>query len=152
MLCSLVGESQNNCEMSPMTDTIITSKKERFFTGEFIQTTLKNNSVVQFYKLNNNKCYLKLIVTVNLYFGRADHLEILSGTKSYHEKNIEQFEIDKSQGYFVLEVFKNYLVTLKEEGITGLIFGKAETEFTKQDARQIKHIARCFYDNVTSTK
>lgn len=138
--------------MNAMSDTIVTSKKEKITSGEFIQTTLKNKSVVRLYKLNNNKYYLKLIVTENLYFDKTDHLEILSGSKSYHENNIVQHELNKSEGYFVLEVFKNYIVTLKDDGITGLIFGKAETDFTKQDANQVKQIAKCFFENITVKK
>ena len=36
--------------------------------------------------------------------------------------------------------------TEKDEGITSIVFGGAETDFTKQDANQIKKISRCFYE------
>ncbi len=145
-------KSQNKCDMSAMTDTIINSNKEKVTQGEFIQATLKNKSVVQLYKLSNNKYYLKLIVTENLYFDKIDNLEILSGSKSYNEKNTRQYELNKSAGYYVIEIYKNYVATLKDDGITGIIFGKAETNFTKQDANQVKQIAKCFYDNITLKK
>ncbi len=152
LLSALAFKSQNKCELSPMTDTIVDSKKEKITQGEFIQTTLKNRSVVQLYKLGNGKLYMKLIVTENLYFDKIDHLEILSGSKSYHENNARQYELNKSAGYYVVEIYKNYVATLRDDGITGLIFGKAESDFTRQDANLVKQIAKCFYENITSKK
>ncbi|MES2681175.1 MAG: hypothetical protein V4635_14875 [Bacteroidota bacterium] len=152
ILSAFIFKSQNKCEMSSMTDTIINSKKEKVTRGEFIQATLKNKSVVQLYKLSDNKYYLKLIVTENLYFDKIDNLEILSGSKSYNEKNTRQYELNKSAGYYVIEIYKNYVATLRDEGITGIIFGKAETNFTKQDANQVKQIAKCFYEHIAVKK
>lgn len=135
-----------------MNDTVLTTTKQKITDGEFIETTLKNNSIVRLYKLKNNKYYLKLIVSENLYFDKIDLLEVQSGTRSYYEKDIKQHELNKSTGYFVFEVYRNYIATLRDEGITAIVFGKVETDFSKQDASQIRHMAKCFYENIVVKK
>lgn len=146
---ALNGRSQNKCEISPMSDTIVNAKKEKITSGEFIQATLKNKSVVQLYKLSDNKLYMKLIVTENLYFGKTDNLEVQSGSKSIYERNIEQHELNKSMGYYVFEIYKNYVATLRDDGMTAIVFGKAVTDLSRQDANQVKQIAKCFYEHIT---
>ena len=81
-----------------------------------------------------------------------DVLEIRSGNKSYYAKESKQYKINKTTGLFIIEVFKNYISTLKDEGITSIYFAKAETDFTRQDASEIKKMSKCFYDAITHTK
>jgi hypothetical protein len=75
-----------------------------------------------------------------------------TGNRSYYVKNARQYKIDKTTGLFIVEIFKNYLTTLKEDGMTSIYFAKAETDFTKHDANLIKQMARCFYDAYTQKK
>jgi hypothetical protein len=93
-----------------------------------------------------------MIVTKNFYFGKTGVLEILSGSKSYYAKETTQFKVSKTSGLYIVEVFPNYLSTLSDHGITGLIFSEAETDFTRQDAQQIKAIASAFYEKVAPGK
>lgn len=120
--------------------------------GEVLTTILKNKNAVEFIKADNGKLYLKLTVSQNLYFDKIDVLEIRSGSKSFYVKDTKQYQRDKNTGFFVVELFKNYVATLKDDGITSIYFNQAETPFTRQDCVQIKQIAKCFYDAITPKK
>jgi hypothetical protein len=152
MLIVLIGKTQTNCEVDFVPDTLFVPKEAKTFSGKYLQTSLKNNATLQLYSLNNNKFYLKLVVKENLYFDKTDLLEILSGTKSWARKDITQYQLDKSTGYYVVEIFKNYIGTLKDEGITGIVFGKVKTTFSKQDANEIKKISKCLYETIDTKK
>ena len=152
LLLSLAGRSQEGCEAGFKPYTLFLPAEKKSVAGEYLQVTLKNNSVVRLYKTANKKYYLKLVVTENLYFDKTDKLEIQSGGMSYSEPIITQYELDKSTGYYVFEIFKNYVSTLKDEGITAIVFGKAETSFSKKDANKISDIARCFYETIVPKK
>lgn len=133
-------------------DTMGIPETGRTLTGKYLETTLKKNSVVRLFRSDDGKLYLRLIVTENFYFNKVAMLEIRSGSKSYYVKNTKQHKLDKTRGMFFTEIFSNYLVTLKEHGITGVIFGEAETDFTRADAAQVKQIAGCMYDDITQKK
>ena len=123
----------------------------KILDGEYLETTLKNLSVVRFFKTEDGKLYLRLIVTKNFYFDKVDVLEIESGTKSYYAKNTRQFKVTRASGLFLIEIYKNYLNTIKDEGITGIVFGGTETKFSNKDAAQIKKIAGVFYESLAKT-
>ena len=142
------GEAQNPQELSFSRDTMTNQQTGKLLEGEYIETTLKNRSVVRFFKATDGKYYLRLIVTKNFYFDKIDVLEIQSGSKSYYAKNTRQFKINKSSGLFVIEVYRNYLKTLKDEGMTGIVFGGLETSFSNKDAAQVKKIAGFLYDSL----
>lgn len=133
------------CESSFVKDTMSVPESGKVLEGEYIETTLKDLSMVRIFHTNDDKYYLRFIVKKNFYFNKTDVLEIRSGSKSYYVKNTTQYKIDKTTGVFVVEIFKNYLTTLKEEGMTSLYFSKAETDFTRQDTRQIREISKCVY-------
>lgn len=145
-------KSQNNCDVDFIKDTLFIANENKVLNGEYLTATLKNGSVVQFFKVNVTRFFLKLIINKNTYFDKVDVLEIKSGKKSYYEKNIKQFKLDKTTGMYVLEIFENYLITLKNEGISAIVFNETETEFTNQDVNKIKKIATCFYQNVILKK
>jgi len=150
ILCFVAYKAQETCEFSR--DTLFVPKESKVIEGECIQTTLKNLSEVKLYRTSDNKFYLKLIVTEDFYFNKVDVLEIKSGSKSYYAKETKQYKINKTRGLYVIEVFKNYLYTLKEDGITSIVFSNAETDFTRQDAGQIKRIAKCMYETAFAKK
>jgi hypothetical protein len=120
--------------------------------GEYIETTLKNQSVVRLFRTNDNHYYLRLIVTKNFYFNKISTLEIRSGSKSFYVKDCKQHKVSKTQGLFVTEVFRNYVATIKDDGITGIIFGETETDFTKHDASLTKKMAGMFYEKIAGKK
>lgn len=120
--------------------------------GEYLETTLKKLSVVRIFRTNEDKFYLRMIVTENFYFNKIDVLEIRSGNKSYYVKNCKQYKIDKTHGLYIFEVFKNYMAQLRDEGITSIYFAETETDFTRQDASQIKKMFKCFFDTVFPKK
>jgi hypothetical protein len=152
LFLTLPIKSQVNCEAAFMKDTMSLPEIGKILEGEYIETTLKDFSVVRLFKANDNKYYLRFIVKKNFYFNKVDVLEIRSGNKSYYAKESKQYKINKTTGLFIIEVFKNYISTLKDEGITSIYFAKAETDFTRQDASEIKKMSKCFYDAITHTK
>lgn len=120
--------------------------------GRYLETTLKKQANVRFFGTNDGKVYLRLIVTENFYFNKVATLEIRSGSKSYYVREAKQHKVDKGHGLFITEIFSNYVLTLSEYGITGLVFGGAETDFTRTDASQVKAIATCMYNDLKTTK
>ncbi len=116
--------------------------------GGYLETTLKKQAVVRIFKTEDDRLFLRFIVTENFYFNQISTLEIQSGTKSYYVKNCRQHKVDKAHGMYITEIYRNYLATIKEYGITGLVFGGAESNFTRQDAAQVKAIAQCVYNSL----
>lgn len=150
LLSVSIFRAQNNCAFSP--DTLFLPKESKTVSADYLQASFKNGSSLRLYKTPSNKYYLKLVVTENLYFDKVDLLEIQSGSKSFYSKDTKQLELSKSAGYFVVEIYKNYVATLREEGVTGILFGKVETSFTRSDANQVKQIAKCFYATIETKK
>jgi hypothetical protein len=140
--------NSQDCGQDFASDTLYLPAQEKILEGSSIQTTLKDHSVVKLFK-NGQKYYLKLFVTSNFYFNKVDLLEIRSGSKSYYVKDSKQYKANRSTGMFVFEVFRNYVSTLKDEGITSIVFAKTETGFTKKDASQVRKIAKSFYECIS---
>jgi hypothetical protein len=151
LLSVLAAKSQEGCGAGFTRDTLYLPAENKTVTGAYLEATLKNKSVVRLYKTDLNKYYLKLVVTENLYFDKADQLEIESDGRSSYEKTT-QYQLDKATGYYVFEIFKNYIATLKDDGITAITFGKARTTFTRQDANKIRDISKCFYETIAAKK
>lgn len=153
LLFTLTIKAQEpTCESSFTRDTVSIPGQTEVMEGEAVKTVLKKLSEIQLYAINRNKYYVRLYVKENFYFNKIDVLEIESGTKSYYVKNCKQHKINKTTGMYVFEVQKNYLGTLRDDGITGLIFAGAETKFTKSDGQHIKKISRCFYETMFGKK
>jgi hypothetical protein len=114
--------------------------------GESISVPLKGGGSLLFFKTSSGKAYLRIEITENFYFGRTDLLEIRSGSKSFYSKNAVQQKVHKGLARFTVEIFRNYLYTLKDLGITGITFAGADTDFSRQDNVQIRKAAACFYD------
>jgi hypothetical protein len=150
VIVSCAATAQANCPFTK--DTLTLPKENKTLNGDKLEATFKEKSVVQLFKADNGKYYMKLMVNQNLYFDKVDVLEIRSGSKSFYAKDTKQYQLDKHTGYFVVELYKNYIATLKEDGMTSIFFNKAETDFTKQDCAQVKQLARCFYDVIAAKK
>jgi len=147
-----IGCSQKSGDFSFIKDTIRIPKENKVVESEYLITSLKNGSTIQLVKAPNAKLYLRICTSENLYFGKTDMLEIKSGSKSFFAKETTNYELTKNSGYYVIEIYKNYIATLKDDGITGFIFGKAVTSFSKQDCNQVKQMAKYFYESVCTKK
>jgi hypothetical protein len=130
-------------------DTMTMPGDHKPIDGEYLEAQMKNGSTVRIFRTPDERLFLRLVVTKNFYFNQVSTLEIQSGSKSYYLKNTKQYKIDKGHGLFVAEIFRNYLGTLKELGITALDFGGAVTDFTRQDASAVKKMAQCMYSSLS---
>ncbi len=151
-LIGLKTFGQTDCDSKFMADTMSTFIKNTVIEGNYIETTLKKGTVVRFFKTNNDKYYLRFMVTENFYFDKTDVLEIVSGHKSYYANDMRQYKVNKTSGLFILEIPKNYISQLKDHGITALVFAHAETHFTKSDAKLVREICTCFYNSIQNKK
>lgn len=149
-----MSNSQNTCEMGFATDSLFIEKDNDFKLADGLFTpNLKNENQIKLFKVGN-RYYLCIETRTNLYFDKVDNLEVKSGSKSMFQKSIKQHQKNKHTAFYVMEVYKNYIATLKDEGITSYVFNNAETFFGKQDIKEVKKIANCFYQtiNVSHTK
>ena len=137
------GFSQDCPALVP--DTMTMPGDHKAMNGEYLEAQMKNGSTVRFFKTENERLFIRLVVTKNFYFNQVSTLEIQSGSKSYYIKNAKQYKLDKGHGLFVAEIYRNYLITLKEFGITAIDFGGVVTDFTRHDASAVKQIAKCVY-------
>jgi len=136
--------AQKETEFQFVKDTMTLNGSDRVLSGEYLEVTLKDQHVVRLFKADDNHVYLRFIVTRNFYFGKSGPLEILSGSKTYTAKNVTQHKVNKTRGLFVTEIFTNYLSTIRDEGMTGLYFNQAETDFSRGDSKKIKRMAKVF--------
>jgi hypothetical protein len=150
-LCGLM-HGQGPCADKFISDTMSVPLTGKTVAGEFLETSLKDGTIVRFFKTNSGQYYLRFMISKNFYFNQVSTLEIQSNTKSFYVKNAKQYKVSKSQGMFILEIFRHYVSTIKQEGITAIVFGEVETKFTKQDALQIKDLATCFYETIAAKK
>ena len=140
--------SQNSLCGSLRTDSCMLPLNKEKQEVQVLGVKIKNDYQIQFikhYPIN----YLKIIVKDNLGFGQTSSLLLLSNKKQYYTKTIKLEIIDKSSAYFLLELNSNYLITLKENGLTTIIFNeKVEFVIPKTDSELIKKTAHCFYENI----
>jgi hypothetical protein len=140
--------SQNPLCGNLRTDSCMLPQNKEKQEVKILEVKIKNNYQIQFIKHYPNN-YLKIIVKDNLGFGQTSSLLLLSNKKQYYTKTIKLEIIDKTSAYFLLELNSNYLVTLKENGLTNIIFNeKVEFVIPKADSELIKKNANCFYDFV----
>jgi hypothetical protein len=152
MLLFTVLNAQNTCEMGFVSDSLFIEKDNAFIGADGLKTpVLKGGGEVKLFKVHN-KYYLMIICKTHLYFDMESDLEIKSGTKSLVSKAIKQHEKDKHTAFFVVEVLKNYIATLKEDGITSYVFNAKEVVFGKSEVKEIKKIANCFYQTINVQK
>lgn len=151
-LIGLKGLAQDNCEGNFKSDTMSLFNNGKIVEGSYIETTLKNGSVIRLFKTNDNKNYMRILVTENFYFDKVDMLEIKSGHKSYYASDSKQYKVNKNTGLFIIEVPKNYVAQLKDHGISAIDFAHATTRFTKSDSKQIRTICSCFYNSIQNKK
>jgi hypothetical protein len=146
------ASAQEKCETTFVPDTLTPPGSSVTLTGQSVEATMKNLSRVKLFKGDSGQIFLQFKITENFYFNKIDILEIQSGTKSYYAKDTKQYKLSRSQGQFTIEIFRNYVWTLKELGITALVFGSSKTEFSKQDTKEVKKIATCVFETIADKK
>lgn len=106
---------------------------------------LKNGGEIQFIN-SNGKYFLKLYVNEKFGFYDTGALELKSGTKSFYVKSTTWYDYKQPKPYFLVEIYINYIATLKEDGLTSVVFNKFEAKLPKDDTKNIRETAQCFYD------
>ncbi len=147
LFSDFVTVAQNPCNFK--SDSVVVNrfdyKKELV---ELIEVTIKNNYQLQFIK-DGKTTFLKIIVRDNLGFGQIGEFMLVCGKKQIYNKDTKLVPIDKTSGYFVIELNPNYIQTLKDLGLTKLIFrDTVEFLIPKTDSDKIKQTATCFFDMV----
>jgi len=152
-LTALSSSAQEiTCESQFAMDTLSIPGRDSVMNCEMLRTTLKNQSVIEMYALDRKKFFVRIYITENFYFNKVDILSVESGKWTYPVKNCKQHKVSKTLGMYVFEVQKNYLVTLRDEGMSGLVFAGANTDFTRNDQQMIKKMCRCFYETMFGKK
>ena len=146
------ASEQEKCETTFVPDTLTAPGASATLSGQSVEATMKNLSKLKLFKSDDGRIFLRIIITEKFYFNKVDVLEIQSGTKSYYAKDTKQYKLSRSQGQFTIEIFRNYVWTLKELGITALVFGPSTTDFTKQDTKEVKKIATCVFETIADKK
>jgi hypothetical protein len=145
-----VAFAQIPCDKGFRTDTSIINRftyaKEEV---ELMEVTIKNNYQLQFIRSKDKKTYLRIIVRDNLGFGQIGEFMLICGKKQIYDKDVKLVPIDKSSGWFILELNPNYIQTLRDLGLTKIIFrDTVEFLIPKADSEKIKQTAACFFDAV----
>ncbi|MGE0566654.1 MAG: hypothetical protein AB7O73_01785 [Bacteroidia bacterium] len=146
--------SQNNCEQGFVSDSLFLEGDNAFVISScLIAGPLENGDNIKLFR-HGKKNFLQIETKTNLYFDKVDDLEINSGNQSMLKKGMRQVEKNKYTGLYVVEIYKNYVATLRDEGITSFTFNHTENSYHKNDVKQIRAIAKCFYKtiNIKSTK
>lgn len=143
------ASAQVPCNQQFRTDTAVINR----FTYareavELMEVSIKNNYQVQFI-LKDKKTYLRIIVRDNLGFGQIGEFKLICGKKQIYDKDIKLVQIDKGSGWFVIELNPNYIQTIRDLGISRIIF-RDTVEFVvpKADSEKIRQVAACFFDAV----
>ncbi|MBS1652073.1 MAG: hypothetical protein JSU07_08705 [Bacteroidetes bacterium] len=142
--------TKSQCVFEP--DTFYYARENKNEIANAISFNLKNGGKISLFKCDNGKFYLKIIVTENLYFDKIDKLEIISGEKSITFKDTKQYKNTKYSAFYIVEILRNYVATLKDDGLNSIVFGKIETKFTKSDSKNTKQIAACLYKEIENKK
>ena len=142
------AESQIKCIKTLVADSCALQNPTKKELVDVIDVKIKNNYQVQFIK-HQQQLYLKLIVKNDLGYGKTGSLVLFSGKKQYYTKSITLQIINKQSAYFLLEINSNYLSTLKDNGLTSLVFCEnVEFGIPKTDSELVKQGANCFFEEI----
>lgn len=126
---------------------ILTSPNKKELV-EVMEASIKNNYLFQFIK-RDRTTFLKIIVRDNLGYGQTGGLMLYSTKKQIYIKDITLVSIDKKTAYFVFELNENYILSIKEFGLSSLLFrDMAEFMIPKADSDKLKKLADCFAKEV----
>lgn len=134
------------CKEQFVSDSLYKPAEKTKVAVSLININLKNGGNIQLIN-NNGKYVLKLALNEKFGFLETGSLEIKSGGKSFFIKNTTLYDIKEPTSYFLVDILINYVATLKDDGITSVVFnGKFEAKIAKEDVTQIKKAAKCFYE------
>lgn len=144
-LLFVLGYSQN-CKEQPVTDSVYKPSERKKVLAEIHTLNLSNKGKI--YLINHNgKFFLKLSLNEKMGLADLGNLEIKSGGRSYFIKNATYYDMNENNGYFFIDMGINYVATLKDEGITSVIYNtKFEAKLQKDDMNAVKKTAKCFYE------
>ena len=149
LICGSGTFAQMPCEKGFRNDSVVINR----FTYarepvELMEVTIKNNYLLQFIR-KGKTTYLRITVRDNLGFGQIGEFMLICGKKQIYDKDVKLVPIDKTSGYFVIELNPNYIQTIRDLGLAKIIF-RDTVEFLvpKVDSEKIKQTAACFFDAV----
>lgn len=148
ILASLNCFAQTKCNQSLVTDSCTLESPSKKELVQLMQVKIKNNYQVQFIK-QGQRTFLKIIVRDNLGYGKTGPLLLYSNKKQYFTKSIKLEIIDKASAYFLVDLNSNYLTTIKDNGLTSIVFNQnVEFVIPKQDSELVKQLAACFNEAI----
>ncbi len=135
-----------NCSDQLVTDSLYKPSEKTSCLVSVLNCPLKNGGSIQFIN-NKGKLILKITPNQKLGFLDAGSLQIKSGTKSFFLRNTTLYNHKEPNAYFLVDVLINYVATLRDDGLTSLVFNeKFEAVFPGEDQKNIRRTAKCFYE------
>lgn len=135
-----------NCKEQPVNDSVYKPSEKKKVLAEIHTIHLSNKGKI-FLVNHNGKYFLKLCLNEKMGMVDLGNLEIKSGNRSYFIKNAVYHNINENDAYFFVDMGINYVATLKDEGITSVIYNtKFETKLPKEDMNAVRKTAKCFYE------
>ncbi len=132
-------------------DSVIKPNENVKIWANVLNCPLKNGGNIQFIS-QNRKFYLKLALNDKFGFEDLGSIELKSGTKSFFVKSVKLYDAKKPQPFFVIEILINYVATLKDNGLTSVVFNNFESKLSNQDSDNIEKTANCFYSEHSKKK
>jgi hypothetical protein len=135
-----------NCKDQLVSDSLYKPVEKHSYLVSVMNCPLKNGGKVQFIN-NNGKFVLKITPNQKLGFLDVGPLQIKSGNKSFFLKSTTYYDHKEPNAYFLVDVLINYIGTLKEDGLTAIVFNeKFESELCSDDVKNVRRTAKCFYE------
>ncbi len=135
-----------NCASSVVSDSLYRPDKQQSFIVSVLNCPLKNGGNIQFIN-HGGKFILKLMLHEKFGFLDVGPLQIKSGSKSFFVKSATLYDKKEPNAYFLVDVLINYIATLKDDGITSVVFNeKFEAALPGEDTKNIRRTAKCFYE------
>jgi hypothetical protein len=137
------------CERFVSTDSV--NINESSYTKTLSLKTPYEEGQIQIALISlHGKYYLKIYTFKILYFDLISSLEIISENMSIVFKDVRMFKADHQRGVFILNVQKNYITTLKNHGITEIIFNSLKESVPKKTSKLIRQVSSCFLNQLNN--
>jgi hypothetical protein len=135
-----------NCKDQLVSDSLYKPNEKHSYPVSVLNCPLKNGGKVQFIN-NSGKFVLKITPNQKLGFLDVGSLQIKSGSKSFFLKTATYYDHKEPNAYFLVDVLINYIATLKDDGLTAIVFNeKFESELCSEDVKNVRRTAKCFYE------
>jgi len=135
-----------NCSEQLISDSLYKPTENQSYVVDVMNCPLKNGGKIQFIN-NKGKFVLKITPNQKLGFVDVGPLQLKSGSKSIFFKSATYYNHKDPGAYFLADVLINYIGTLKEDGLTAIVFNeKFEVELSGEDQKNVRRTAKCFYE------